>query len=160
VTCEQSQFLSAYFDGEGSADRRAAVERHLAECESCRSILAEWRAVSARLSAAPLRAMPQGLAERLERDFDAANQDRGVLRIAGWLTSAAAAVLVASLALFPSPRDSVADSGAILESTGRTAVAWQTAAVMPPGENRDDAVPETVQFAQWMASDLAVGEQR
>jgi anti-sigma factor RsiW len=146
-------------DGELSAEQHSVVERHLGECEACRTILAEWREVSARLSAAPLRAMPAGLSERLERTFDAANQDRGVLRIAGWLTSAAAAMLVASLALFPSPRGGVADSGAAIDSPARSAVAWQTDAVMPPTEIRDDTVPETVQFAQWMASDLAMDEQ-
>ena len=38
--------LSAYLDDELSADERAAVDRHLALCDSCRDQLASLRALS------------------------------------------------------------------------------------------------------------------
>ena len=86
--------------------------------------------------------------ERLWWHVSAA-QDRGVLRIAGWMTAAAAAVLIAVL---------------LVRNTGRTEAAarpaiWQTVAVMPAMDANEDANRDLVVMAQWMADDLSSGEQ-
>jgi anti-sigma factor RsiW len=158
MTCEHAHLVSLYHDGELPAGQRAGVEQHLAECDECREMLAELRAISRMVSASALRPMPEDFLSHLEENVDAANRDRGVLKIAGWLTSVAAAVLIASLLLWPMTRGGGDGSGTLADTGGRTTLAWQAAAVMPPADNRDDAVPETVQLAQWMASDLSVGD--
>src|SRR4051812_27437271 len=161
MTCEHAHLVSAYHDGELPVGQRGSVEKHVAECDECRAMLAELRAISAMVSASALRNMPAGLIEHLEENVDAANRDRGVLRIAGWLTTAAAAVLVLSLMLLPKIRGGATGPTVSMgdpASAGRTTLAWQTAALMPPTENHDDAAPE-VELAQWMASDLSFGDR-
>jgi len=61
--------LSEYIDGELSFAERVAVEKHVAECETCRATLAELRAVvaaAATVPDTPPRAdLWQGIAERI-----------------------------------------------------------------------------------------------
>src|SRR5438045_1944278 len=160
MSCEHAHLVSQYHDGELLGGQRAALEEHLAECDECREMLAELRAISQMVSASALRAMPDDFVAHLEENVDAANRDRGVLKIAGWLTSVAAAVLIASLLLWPMTRgvSGVGAGGTAIDNGGRTTLAWQAAAIMPPADNRDDAVPDTVQLAQWMASDLSADD--
>jgi hypothetical protein len=87
---------------------------------------------------------------RLEKSFYAA-RDRGVLRIASWLTAAAAGVLFGTLLTWSEPANEPI-AAAIAPST------WQTVAVMPPPDDADD-VPELVLAAQWMANDLSLADR-
>src|SRR4051812_6577950 len=99
MICPHAHLVNAFMDGELPEQQREAVLAHLADCDVCRETLEELRAISRMVSAAPLRPMPAGLIERLEDQFESTNRDRGVLRIAEWLTTAAAAVLIVSLML-------------------------------------------------------------
>ena len=51
MNCETHiEDIQAYLDDELPAPERAAVAEHLAECESCRATLKEFRAISAALT--------------------------------------------------------------------------------------------------------------
>jgi hypothetical protein len=71
--------LSDYIDGELDAREQADVERHLAQCASCRLVLNELRAVAARAAAlvdsAPGQDLWAGVAARIGAD------DRRVTRL-------------------------------------------------------------------------------
>ena len=77
----------------------------------------------------------------------AAEEDRGVLRIASWLSAAAAALLVVTmLSSNVDPRDVVQTAG--------------VGEVIPlPLAPRDDAEPATLETAEWIAMDLAMAER-
>src|SRR4051812_18269813 len=97
MTCERAAQVHAYHDGECSPEVRVAIESHLADCEECTALLGDLRRMSQVVARAPLAAMPVGLPDRVERRAWARAGDRTVLRIASWLTAAAAAVLIAAL---------------------------------------------------------------
>jgi hypothetical protein len=69
-----------------------------------------------------------------------------VIRIAGWLTGAAAAVLVATLWTRSAARDEVVSRPAV----------WEIVAVTPPPESADDASIDLALTAQWMAEGLSL----
>jgi hypothetical protein len=79
-----------------------------------------------------------------------AAQDRGVLRIAGWLTAAAASILVGALLLHPSYDRT--------ENTSMASAAWQIQASMPPASSElrgeGGAGSDVVVLAQWMNDEL------
>jgi anti-sigma factor RsiW len=93
MTCEWSSLIEAYHDGELAAEQRPALEAHLSQCGPCSAELADLHSFSRLFSEANWPAMSSEALSRLhDRWHDI--QDRGVLRIAEWLTAAAAAVLL------------------------------------------------------------------
>jgi anti-sigma factor RsiW len=150
MTCDKSAHVHAYYDNELSPAQRGDFESHLQECADCRGLLAELRQVSSLLTAAPMGAdLSQMAMARLRNTWQSA-RDRGVMRMAGWLTAAAAAVLIGALLVWPGGRG---DEG-LRASAG--AGGWP-AAVMPPAEAHDGdiASADLVGVAQWMANDLS-----
>jgi anti-sigma factor RsiW len=105
--------LSRYVDGDLPPEQRAAVERHLAACADCSTIVAEYRAIGAAVvharAFAPLRPLP------LPRDSPR--------RLAGWGTrvlvvfASAAALFVLFLCI-----SLVVDRASTLRSPTRTGV--------------------------------------
>lgn len=144
MSCDQNTNLHAYHDGELAAGGRAAFEAHLRECAVCAEQLDELRRLGQMLKNAPMEPISPIALARLERAYDAV-RDRGVRRVAGWLTAAAAAVLVGVMLIPSEPAPDVTASAA----------PWQTIAVMPPADTSDEPIPELVLAAQWMANDLA-----
>jgi len=146
MNCKTEQ-IHAYYDGELSPSDRAAVEAHLGECAECRELLADLRSVSQLVASAPMVEMPPQAIKRMQQAWWAA-QDRGVLRVASWLTAAAAAVIFAVVMFSPSQRPE-ANSGN-----------WQMAVLTPPSEFADQDETsqqnEVVDAAQWIANDLAL----
>ncbi len=63
--------LSAYLDGEATPEERRTVERHLATCEGCRQVLAEYRAIGSDLRAMPVPMPPAGLRRDVWRAIEA-----------------------------------------------------------------------------------------
>jgi anti-sigma factor RsiW len=145
MTCPREGQVHAYHDGELPAEQRAELEQHLHECGDCAALLAELRSLSAALRAAPFSSMNPQAQRRLEQSWWR-QRDRGVLRLAEWLTAAAAAVIVISLANFPHSPTRMAPEGAM---------AWQTEALIPPAQTRDDPTSDVVAAAEWMANDLS-----
>jgi anti-sigma factor RsiW len=119
--CEFAGAVDAYHDGELSPDRRERFEAHLAGCAACALELKTLRTISARLASAGLSEVPAGVLGRLLAGVPrrVGSGERAILRIAGALTTAAAAVLLFGLVgLFRSSR-----------SDQSRMTAWEQAAV-------------------------------
>ena len=162
MECHETPQIEAYHDGESTPIERVRFETHLRECEECRRTLEQLQRLSLFVADSPMAVMPPEAMGRLTGAWDlvrarsmgermaqerAANE-RGVLRIAGWLTAAAAALLMGGLVMLaPSTQPTV-----VVE--GGPGTAWDTAPVMPP-DAVQEGTPELVQVAQWIADDLA-----
>jgi anti-sigma factor RsiW len=152
---DQIQLAHRYHDGELSSADRAAFESHLASCGECRELLGELASLSQTLRTASLPAAGPSLQERIFDAWEAAQalRERGVRRMAGWLTAAAAAVLLLGLVGWPS--ESRGPSVVELTPTASAAETWEVAAVMPPDQRAEESgSPDLAQVAQWMATDL------
>src|SRR3954447_23427655 len=112
MSCEHEAQVQAYHDDELSPQARVDVEAHLRDCADCQSLLEELRTVSRLLSEAPLPEMREAAVGRFYGAWHraAAGSDRAVRRITGWLTAAAAAVLIVGLARTPGQSTAVADA--------------------------------------------------
>jgi hypothetical protein len=63
--------ISYYFDGEATPEERETVERHLAGCEDCRRMLAEYRTIGADIRDLPVPLPPVGLRRDVWRAIEA-----------------------------------------------------------------------------------------
>jgi hypothetical protein len=106
------ELLSAYLDGELTADERSVVERHLAESQADRQLLGELQSLKRDLAALPQAKVDAGFADRVVEAALAAKASSSVVatrpvREPGaqrWSYAAAAIVAVAaSLLLFAKP---------------------------------------------------------
>jgi len=148
MPCEQAAQVQAYYDGRLTAQARGEVEAHLRTCDECAKLLADLRGLSRLIAAAPRAQLSDEALLRLRHGLKDAS-DRSVLRITGWLSAAAAAILVAALFVRPA---SHTDGVQVASATS----AWQIQAITPPMELADsaggggDVVP-----AQWMTEELS-----
>jgi anti-sigma factor RsiW len=96
-SCEYTNRIEAYHDGEVVGDARAAIEAHLLSCNGCSAELARLDALSSLLAKSIQPKLSQMSLHRLHRQVDAA-MDSGLLRL-GWTMSGIAAglLLVASV---------------------------------------------------------------
>ena len=157
MSCNRIEQVHAYYDGELSLSQRGEFERHLNECAECRDLLADLRRVSDLLASAPLAELPPAAMTRFGQTWFAAQQDRGVMRIASWLTSAAAAILIAALLIWPS---NGRQEPTVVASTASLELA---AAITPPADVadvHDNESGDLVVAAQWMANDLTPDPSR
>lgn len=150
MKCSQAIQIHRYHDGELSAAARRGVEEHLLTCVECGDLLADLRRLSALIeSAAPAEA-PAAVLRRLH-DMPRTVREQGVLRVAGWLTAAAAAVLIAALVKQPPASTDMATAAAGPEL-------WETLAVTPTAQLDEEGDAELAIVAQWMADELSSGE--
>src|SRR5687767_3999349 len=149
MQCEQTEKVAAYHDGEMDAGPRAAFEAHLIACGVCAGELDELRRLSARLLMAEIPAVSAAGMKRFHGAVTV-NEERGVLRLAEWLTAAAAALLLVGITgLFRS------------ETTHASAPAtWEQAAVAYPVDAEAPGRAEMVQIAEWIRTDLSGGDGR
>lgn len=145
MACDRTEWIQRLHDGELSPAERVTTEAHLRECRECAAAREDWRKLSALIVAAARSDAPAGLCDRVMARRRS-RLDRSVIRIAGWLTGAAAAVLVTALWMRPAARD---------EAVLRPAV-WEIVAVTPPPESADDASIDIAVTAQWMAEGLSL----
>jgi anti-sigma factor RsiW len=141
MACSKGIQVQYYHDDELTSEHRLAMEAHLRECAECHQVLAELRSLSSMIVRAPLADRPTGEAIRLDQCRRAA-RDRGVLRLAGWMTATAAAVLVGALLIRGNERTDTALGPEV----------WQTVAVTPPEDIREG---DNSDLAQWMLDDLS-----
>jgi anti-sigma factor RsiW len=150
MTCEKAAQIHAYHDDALSAADRSAVEAHLATCAECKSLLVDLQKLSGMFATVELPAMPPRAVNRMYGSWHAAKvaQERGVRRLAGWLTAAAAAILI--LVPLQSQKSEMNEHVTDVD----------TGAFLPPASPREDSNTELVQVAQWMANDLSVDQGR
>jgi anti-sigma factor RsiW len=149
MNCEHAAQIHAYYDNDLTPAQRAGVESHLAVCAECRALLQDLRDLTQMLAAVPLPEMPPQAVNRMYGSWWAAQQvrDRGVRRLAGALTAAAAAILVIVPTLSPVRT---------IELNEDRPVAWEdTVAFIPPAGVRDGPNVDLVRVAQLIASDVA-----
>src|SRR5438270_5999226 len=96
MSCDQIHRVEAFYDGELNAADREAFEAHLNDCTPCNDELSYLRRISSEISAASIPAVSEDALARFHGAVRVA-EERGVLRLAEWLTVAAAAVLVIGL---------------------------------------------------------------
>jgi len=108
-------------------------------------MLADLGQLSSAIARAAMERPSAEVVRRMQSSWKAA-RDRGVIRLAGWLTAAAAAVLMAVLLVKPGTQGT--------ESAGQSAV-WETAAITPPAETEEDSGSDLLAMAQWMVDDLS-----
>src|SRR2546421_3938207 len=112
--CPDEQVLGAYLDGELEAPRRAEVESHLRDCETCARQLELIAEASRSLRDYPFADITPDERIRLHQVIDAA-MDRPILRIGGTLGLIAASILVVGLAwLHAIPAAAPRDNSAVL----------------------------------------------
>jgi anti-sigma factor RsiW len=140
MNCPQQHHVARYHDTELDASARASFERHLDECAACRQELQSLRAISSMLAEIP-PAEPSAQAIQAWSTMPLRMRDRAVLRLTGWMTAAAAAVLVVATTWnLWSPTTSVGgelDLGPIVLTTP------------------DESTTTTLEAARWMAMDLS-----
>ena len=73
-------FISAYYDGDVSAEERIQVEGHLEGCQACRRVLAEFRAIGGGISSLAMPRPPAGLRRDVWRAIEAQQTKPGVFR--------------------------------------------------------------------------------
>lgn len=66
MNCEtMEELISAYVDGEVTAEERQTVERHVASCASCRAALQDFSTAQTLLRTLPVLDAPQGFRQRV-----------------------------------------------------------------------------------------------
>ncbi|HVT90920.1 MAG TPA: zf-HC2 domain-containing protein [Tepidisphaeraceae bacterium] len=148
MSCERSEQVQAYYDGELPASQRATVEAHLADCFDCRELLNELKRVSGLLLSVPLPELPQSAMNRMKGAWWAskAAQERGIRRLSAWMTAAAAAIAI----LVPLISTDVAP-----EPEEHQAAFEETLAFIPPAQSLDNPNSDLGRVVQWMADDLS-----
>lgn len=117
--CENIPRIGAYHDGELSDAGRDELERHILICDDCRRELRRLEALSQWLASAPRPEVPVEVLERLRVSIRP-GRERTLLRMAGSLTAAAAAVLIACSAVLWQRWSATA--GPLTADWGRTAL--------------------------------------
>lgn len=146
--CNMATDVHRYHDDALPPDERRAMSEHLLACAQCARLLEELRSVSGLIRRSPLRVPADGALERLRGGWGRRSES-SITRLAGWLTGAAAALLLVAL----------------LNTDSRRAAPqirpgpWESVAVMSPDDAQDDA-PSELLLAQWMADDLSFGIRR
>jgi anti-sigma factor RsiW len=143
--CTQHDQLMAYHDGELPPERRAAFERHLAECDSCARELRRLRALSGLVREFEVPPMPQGMMERLREALGPA-RERSIIRLCRTVSLAAAALLAVCIGLLMS--DGLDGANGAGGPAG-----WELAAVTLDADLAEEGAHEAA--ALWIVGDLS-----
>lgn len=77
MNCETlEELLSAYIDGEVTAEERQTVEQHVASCVSCRATLQDFSAVQTLSKMLPVLDAPQGFRQRVSGRIEQQSRSR------------------------------------------------------------------------------------
>ncbi|MGE5609961.1 MAG: anti-sigma factor family protein [Bacillota bacterium] len=144
MNCENNRHLDAYYDGELFGEDLARFEAHLSECLPCRTELQELQKLSELISRVEIPSIPSETMDRLH-DYAEMSGEMTVLRIAEWLTAAAAAILVVGLLVLFWERPSYAQS----------VTAWEQVVINRQVDGQGNGTVEPLQMAEWVARGLA-----
>ena len=149
MSCDQVQHVEAFYDGEMPSSERGTFAAHLARCADCMAELDALQRLSRELAAVSI---PSVSDEALARFHGAVNvaEERGVLRLAEWLTAAAAAVLAIGL------------TGLFRHDTTHASApdTWEQAAIAYPTDHDPTVQSDVLQLTEWMRTDLSPGQRR
>ncbi len=152
MSCDHSNQVHLHHDGELSAGQRDAFEAHLRCCPECQVLLADLRGVSRLLAAAPMVEISSSAMQRI-RGARYVMPDTGVLKIAGWLTAAAAAILLAALPVWRQEHEYRVEPPAFASAD------VLDTAVTPPSDS-ESGRNDLVALSQWMSDDLSGNDRR
>jgi anti-sigma factor RsiW len=156
--CPEASKVDLYYDGELFAADQSGFEAHLSQCAECRRALDELNKMTLVLRSTALPTAPEALAERALAAWNNArnSEEAGLRRMAGWMTAAAAVVLMAAM-LRVSLVSQVGSDRTMNEASASAIRDWEFAAVLPPDRPADDSAgsADLIQVAQWMAHDLS-----
>src|SRR5688500_5518902 len=105
MTCNVDQ-LYRYHDGELDAGAAREVEAHVTSCHACRALLGDLQSMSGWSASAQVPVVHTARLNAIAQSAWHASSDRGVRRLAGWITAAAAAVMAFALLDLPSEQSS------------------------------------------------------
>lgn len=142
--CERAPEIHCYHDGELSSAERDQTQAHLRDCAECRLLHSELTGLSALLSRVARAAAPESLMLELRRTREA-TQERMVIRMAGWLTAAAAAIILGALVTWPTAAREPAD----------TPSQYQIMAALVPSDVITEGSSDRMLLAQWMADEFS-----
>ena len=151
--CENAQLIHAYHDGELSSERKAFVEAHLRECAACEAELKALRGMSTTLRFAAKPAMPAGMMAQLHKRVEeqaTARAEAGAMRLAGWLTAAAAAIAMACTVQLMWGSNAGGGGGTTTVSNS-----WETTAVLAIADARGGTVSDEYKMTLWMRDNLS-----
>jgi len=148
MSCDRTKLVEAFYDGEMNAADREAFETHLKTCGECQDELNHLRRISLQFANASIPSLSNDALARFHRAVNVA-EERGVLRLAEWLTAAAAAVLVIGI------------TGLFRHDTTHASApdTWEQAAVAYPADHDPTVQSDVLQFAEWMRTDLSPGRR-
>ena len=149
MTCDQTQNVQAYYDGEMNVADRAVFAAHLGTCAICSAELDHLRRLSTHLATVSIPALSPDALSRFHRTANVA-EERDVLRLAEWLTAAAAAVLVIGL------------TGLFKHDTTHASApdVWEQAAIAYPTDHDPTVGSDVLQLTEWMRTDLSPEHMR
>jgi len=149
MTCDQTQQVQAFYDGEMNVADRVAFQSHLGTCAICSAELDHLRRLSTHLAAVSVPALSPDAFSRFHRTANVA-EERGVLRLAEWLTAAAAAVLAIGL------------TGLFKHDTTHASApdVWEQAAIAYPTDHDPTVGSDVLQLTEWMRTDLSPEHNR
>ena len=118
--CPYKLRLCAYHDGELAPDSVADLDRHLDDCNSCRSQLEEMRELTTLLAPTRVERLSGIELARLHQAIDRSD-DRSILRLASAVSAIAASILIVSTVwLYDGPR-----SSGPLDSHDQPVTSWE-----------------------------------
>lgn len=152
-TCQFENSIDAYFDGEMTAEKRSAFERHLAGCAPCQSELQQTRQLAAFIAAAP----KAHLSDRARRDLYALAPAVGegvYMRIAEWTTALAASVIIAASAWMYYARPA---TQTVAEQAN---LSLSPVMLNPPRAHDVSEMPDDPQLVDWVTANVAAGQNQ
>ncbi len=96
MICDEiSELLPAYQDGELAPERQENVERHLAQCPTCRQVLKELKLVESALDELPGLKPSESFTDEVLKKTSVLKKRRMFLAERAWACAAAAVVAIA-----------------------------------------------------------------
>src|SRR5258706_682862 len=149
MNCDRTQHVQSYYDGEMNSADRSVFESHLSSCAVCSAELDDLRRLSTHLAGASIPSVSKTALARFHGAAEVA-EDRGVLRLAEWLTAAAAAVLLIGV------------MGLFRQDTTHASApdTWEQAAIAYPTDHDPTVGSDDLQLTEWMRTDLSASHKR
>ncbi|HLX59723.1 MAG TPA: zf-HC2 domain-containing protein [Planctomycetota bacterium] len=126
MACDWNNKIHLLHDGELDAVARASVESHVSGCAECAAELKAMARVGNFLRAAPMPTINELALARVRQAIVAERNGRRTARLAGWLTAAAALVMLACSAVLYSTSGTAQQSGVANAGQNQNKDAWQS----------------------------------